>query len=181
MQFGKIKKFLLNVLLVIELTIYVAYVHCEKVLFVGIIALDQYTKSSVMHSMTVGESVPVIKNFFHFTYVLNPGAAFGILPNQRAFFIAAGVFMLVLAIIYYATLKSISGAMKYGAITAAAGSVANLIDRIQLGFVIDFFDFRVFPIFNVADVAIVVGMFIMVYIVLFKPEKIGKFKEVQQP
>ncbi len=183
MKVKKIIKFLQNVLLVIELTIYVAYLHLEKVLFVAIIALDQYTKSYVMHSMTVGESIPVIKNFFHFTYVLNPGAAFGILPNQRIFFIVVGVIMLLLAVAYYfhhSKLKNVDVVMKYGGITAAAGALANLIDRVQFGFVIDFFDFRIFPIFNVADIAIVVGMFVMMYVVLFKPEKVGKLKEVRQ-
>ena len=73
-------KFLKNVLLVIELTIYIAYVHLDKVLFVGIIALDQYTKAQIENTMYPGETIPIIQDIFHITYVQNPGAAFGIFP-----------------------------------------------------------------------------------------------------
>ena len=75
-----VKKFLQNILLVIELTIYVAYFHFEKLVFVGIIAFDQYTKHYIINSMILGESKTIIAQTLYFTYVQNPGAAFGILP-----------------------------------------------------------------------------------------------------
>lgn len=178
-----IKKFLINVLLVIELTIYIAYVHFDKVLFVGIIVLDQYFKAKVVSSMYVGETIPIIQDVFHITYVENPGAAFGILPYQQIFFIAMGTTILIAGAIYYSRLKNVNVAMKFGGIFAASGALANMIDRVRTGLVIDFLDMRIFsfPVFNIADIAIVIGMFTMMYFVLFKSENTGEIKEVRQP
>ncbi len=175
-------KFLKNVLLVIELTIYIAYVHLEKVLFVGIIALDQYTKAQVENTMFPGETIPIIQDIFHITYVQNPGAAFGIMPYQQNIFIGLGSLMLIFAAIYYSRLKKINPIVKYGGIFAAAGALGNMIDRIRTGIVIDLFDMRIFnfPVFNVADIAIVIGMFSLMYVVIFKSEETENFKEVRQ-
>lgn len=175
-------KFLKNVLLVIELALYIAYVHLEKVLFVGIIALDQYSKALVEMNMFPGETIPIIQDIFHITYVQNPGAAFGIMPYQQNFFIGIGSLMLIFAAIYYSRLKNINVVMKYGGICAAAGALANMIDRIRTGIVIDLLDMRIinFPVFNIADVAIVIGMISLMYMVLFKSEEMENFKEVRQ-
>lgn len=175
-------KFLKNVLLVIELALYIAYVHLEKVLFVGIIALDQYSKALVEMNMFPGETIPIIQDIFHITYVQNPGAAFGIMPYQQNFFIGIGSLMLIFAAIYYSRLKNINVIMKYGGICAAAGALANMIDRIRTGIVIDLLDMRIinFPVFNIADVAIVIGMISLMYMVLFKSEDMENFKEVRQ-
>lgn len=175
-------KFLKNVLLVIELALYIAYVHLEKVLFVGIIALDQYSKALVEMNMFPGETIPIIQDIFHITYVQNPGAAFGIMPYQQNFFIGIGSLMLIFAAIYYSRLKNINVIMKYGGICAAAGALANMIDRIRTGIVIDLLDMRIvnFPVFNIADIAIVIGMISLMYMVLFKSEEMENFKEVRQ-
>ena len=175
-------KFLKNVLLVIELTIYIAYVHLEKVLFVGIIALDQYSKALIEMNMFPGETIPIIQDIFHITYVQNPGAAFGIMPYQQNFFIGIGSLMLVFAAIYYSRLKNINVVMKYGGICAAAGALANMIDRVRTGIVIDLLDMRIFnfPVFNIADIAIVIGMISLMYMVLFKSDEMENFKEVRQ-
>lgn len=175
-------KFFKNVLLVIELTIYIAYVHLEKVLFVGIIALDQYTKAQIENTMFPGETIPIIQDIFHITYVQNPGAAFGIFPYQQNIFIGLGSLMLIFAAIYYLRLKKINPIVKYGCIFAASGALGNMIDRIRTGIVIDLFDMRIFnfPVFNVADIAIVIGMFSLMYVVIFKSEDAENFKEVRQ-
>lgn len=177
-----IKRFFQNILLVIELTIYVAYVHFDKLLFVSIIALDQYTKFKVMNTMTLGESIPILQSNFHVTFVLNPGAAFGILPYQRWFFVVAALILLIFAVVYYSKLKNMNVTMKYGGLIAVAGAIANMIDRLGRGVVVDFIDVRRgFPIFNIADMAIVVGTFIMIYVVMFKSENTGDIEEVRQP
>lgn len=177
-----VKRFFQNILLVIELTIYVAYVHFDKVFFISIIALDQYTKAQVLNSMTLGESIPIVKNSLHFTFVLNPGAAFGIFPYQRWFFIFAGVTLLIFAAFYYSKLKNMNATMKYGGLIAVAGAIANMIDRLGRGVVVDFIDIRRgFPVFNIADIAIVVGMLIMMYVVIFQSEKSNGVEEVRQP
>ncbi len=162
--------FLKNVLLIFELGIVIALVHWEKVLFVGIIALDQLSKMKVVSTISRGEIIPIIPDIFQLTYILNPGAAFGILPNQRIFFIAAGIVLLVLAAFFYPKLKKSDKMLKFGTISLVGGATANLIDRAQSGYVIDFIYFRNWPVFNFADVAIVIGMFTLIYAILFKIE-----------
>ena len=172
--------FLKNILLVVELIFFVAYVHWDKVLFMSIIGLDQFFKAKIMSSMVPGESIPVISDFFHITYVLNPGAAFGILPNQRVFFLLIGAILLGLAAYFYPKLKKTEKILKFGAISLVSGATANLIDRAQSGQVTDFIDFRVWPVFNIADVAIIIGMFVMIYAILFKVEEVGKIQSVRR-
>ena len=183
MKKKSVKRFLQNILLAIELTIYIAYLHFDKVIFIGIIALDQYTKAQVIDTMRVGETIPIIQDIFHITYVINPGAAFGILPYQRVFFVTTGTLILLLAALYYAKLKKIDKVMRLGGMITAAGALANLIDRVRNGVVTDLFDCRFlnFPVFNVADIAIVLGTFIMIYVVMFQSEKLNGIKEVRQP
>jgi len=117
--------------------------------------------------MLVGMSIPVVTDVFHITYILNPGAAFGILENQRMFFILIGTAILCAAIYFYSYIKKENIFIRYGVSMLLGGAVGNLIDRIRIGYVIDFFDFRIWPIFNIADIAIVVGVGCIVYSVLF--------------
>lgn len=140
-------------------------------LFFVLLALDQLVKMLVMLSMTPGESVPVIKGFFHITYVLNPGAAFGILPHQNWFFILAGAIIIAAFIHYYPRLKQHCGYFHYGCVALLSGAVSNLIDRVRSGLVVDFFDFRVWPVFNIADIAIVLGVISMIYAILYKEKE----------
>ena len=177
----KFIRFLQNILLAIELTFYVAYLHIEKVLFISIIALDQYVKSQVLANMTLGDTIPLVQNVFHITFVANPGAAFGILPYQRPFLLSVGVLMLAAGFFCYKKIKIENPIVKFAGIFAAAGALGNMIDRITIGFVIDWFEVCGFPVFNVADVAIVIGMFMMMYVVIFQSEKSGGVKEVRQP
>ena len=176
----KIISFLKNVLLVIELIFFVAYVHWDNVLFMGIIALDQFVKAKVVAQMVPGESIPIIENFFHITYVLNPGAAFGILPNQRIFFLLTGFGLLILAAYFYPKIKKTDKILKFGSITLVSGATANLIDRAATGQVIDFMDFRIWPVFNIADVAIIFGMCVLIYAILFRFEETKKIQDVQR-
>lgn len=164
----KLVDFLKNILLVVELIFVIAFIHREKILFVGVVALDQFSKAMVMKSMVPGETIPIVQNFFHLTYVLNPGAAFGILSNQRMFLLVTGAALILAAVYFYPLLKKSDAYLKFGATAILSGAVANLIDRIQTGYVVDFFDFRVWPVFNVADIAIVIGMGFMIYSILFR-------------
>lgn len=160
--------FLKKILLVVELIFVIAFVHWEKLLFVGVVALDQFTKALVMRSMVPGQSIPLIPDIFHLTYVLNPGAAFGILSNQRAFLLATGAVLILATAYFYPLLKKSDPCLQIGATAILSGAVANLIDRVQTGSVVDFFDFRIWPVFNVADIAIVAGMGLMIYAIIFR-------------
>ena len=119
-------------------------------------------------------SFPIIQDVFHITFVLNPGAAFGILANQQFFFIGIGLLILLAAVYYYPMLKKQDIWIRYGAALLLGGAVGNLIDRIRYGVVVDFFDFRIWPVFNVADIAIVVGVGCIIYALLFRGERDGE-------
>ena len=164
-------KFLKNILLIIELAFAIIFYNREKVLFAGVIALDQITKAVVMRSMVPGESIPILQNIFHLTYVLNPGAAFGILSNQRMFLLITGAALILVTIYFYPLLKKSDACLRFGTTAILSGAVANLIDRLQTGCVVDFFDFRIWPVFNVADIAIVLGVGFMIYAILFRVDE----------
>jgi len=131
---------------------------------IGIIIflVDQLVKRLVVSSMHLGDSMPVIKGIFHITYVLNPGAAFGMLEHQRWVFILVAVAVVLAAGIFYSKLKRESALLQTGAGLLLGGAVGNLVDRIQTGLVVDFLDFRVWPVFNIADIAICVGAGILI-------------------
>lgn len=138
------------------------------VLFALILAADQLTKYAISANFLPGESLPVVPHIFHITYVLNPGAAFGMLPQARWFFVLAAAALFIAFMAYHRQLKRQPVAFYYGCVAMLAGAVGNLIDRIRQGLVIDFFDFRIWPVFNVADVAIVLGVAGMVFAILFR-------------
>jgi len=130
-----------------------------------ILALDQATKLYVDANFKLHETVPVIRGFFHLTYVRNKGAAFGILADNAVripFFITVSI-IAMLGIIWY--LRQIRADQKLAYFSLSlifSGAFGNLIDRIRLGEVIDFLDVfwqrHHWPAFNVADSAITVGV-----------------------
>lgn len=125
--------------------------------------IDQLVKHLVVSTMHLGQSFPVIKGIFHITYVLNPGAAFGMLEHQRWFFIVVALAAVLLGVFFYRKLQQESILMRSGAGLLLGGAVGNLADRIQSGLVVDFLDFRVWPVFNIADIAICAGAGILIY------------------
>ena len=137
-------------------------------LFALILAVDQLTKYAISTVFLPGESLPVVPHIFHITYVLNPGAAFGMLPQARWFFVLAAAALILAFLAYHRRLKKEPAAFYYGGVAMLAGAVGNLIDRIRQGLVIDFFDFRIWPVFNVADIAIVLGVAGMIFAILFR-------------
>ncbi|MEN6564724.1 MAG: signal peptidase II [Veillonellales bacterium] len=131
-----------------------------------IIAADQISKYYIQSHMLPGTSAPIIQDFFHITYVLNPGAAFGMLENKTLFFIFVAI-VLVLAVLYfYPKIPHKCSLLRLGIGLLTGGAIGNVIDRIHSGYVIDFFDFRIWPVFNIADIAIVCGVGIIIYTVV---------------
>ena len=125
--------------------------------------IDQLVKHLVVSTMHLGQSLPVIKGIFHITYVLNPGAAFGMLEHQRWFFILVALAAILLGAAFYKKLQQESFLMRSGAGLLLGGAVGNLADRIQSGLVVDFLDFRIWPVFNIADIAICAGAGILIF------------------
>lgn len=133
-----------------------------------VVFLDQLTKYlAVRYLMPIG-SYPVIKNFFLLTYVENKGAAFGMLQNKTLFFIV--ITLIVGAVLIYSMIKLPENSVyNYTLAMILGGAIGNLIDRVRLGYVVDFIDFKFFPaVFNVADSFIVIGAIILGYLMIFK-------------
>ncbi len=133
------------------------------VLPLAVVILDQFSKYIVVENMALGESIPIIEEVFHLTYILNPGAAFGMFAHNRLFFIAIAV--VVIGIIIWARREILASPLevKAGCGLFLGGAIGNLIDRARQGLVIDFFDFRIWPVFNIADIAICIGVGLIIW------------------
>lgn len=142
-----------------------------------IIGLDQLSKWIVVKQMDYGEQIPVIDNFFYITSHRNSGAAWGILEGKMGFFYVITV-AVVIGIIYYL--------QKYGKNAALiaiplslilGGAIGNFIDRISRQEVIDFLDFIIFtydfPVFNVADSSLVIGVGLLLIATVIDEKKKG--------
>jgi len=139
-----------------------------------IIVFDQASKFYIRHSMHIGESIPVIEGIFHITYIENPRTSFGLFEYNSSFFVIAVLISVILAISIYKKIIFKKDPFMYIPLTLLlGGAVGNLIDRVRIdGKVIDFIDFRIWPVFNFADSAIVCGMLVLLIHVLFHaPEK----------
>lgn len=136
----------------------------------GVLIFDQITKYLVRSDFVLYESRAVIENVFHLTYIENPGAAFGMMANQRWFFLIT-TFLIIIFIIYFMiSMEKEEPKANIFLAMAIGGAVGNFIDRIIKGTVTDFFDFRIWPVFNIADSFIVIGMIAAAFYVL-KGEK----------
>ena len=141
-----------------------------KVLLVSavIVVIDQITKAVTRSEMMLGESRPVIKNFFHFTYITNDGMAFGLnFPGGIYFFTSVSLLMTVFLGWYFWQQKDSDLTLRLSLALILAGAIGNLIDRILFGTVVDFFDFMIgsyhWYIFNVADASVTIGMVLYIY------------------
>jgi len=140
---------------------------------IAIIALDQWTKQLVVKNMEIGESIPLIADVFHLTSHRNMGAAFGILQNQRLLFIIITIAVVVGIIYSLARIGKTQPRVSLALSLVLGGAVGNFIDRLLTGQVVDFFDFTLinFPIFNVADMAITIGVAILLIDTLLEGRK----------
>ncbi|WP_124727692.1 signal peptidase II [Staphylospora marina] len=140
-----------------------------------ILLLDQWTKWLVVHNMKLYESIPVVDGFFFITSHRNRGAAFGILQNQQWLFVSVTIVVIIVIMYYLWQLKNTQPWMSFAFSLVLGGAFGNLVDRIRIGEVVDFLHFQFgsyhFPIFNVADSAIVVGVVILMLITLFTPSQ----------
>ncbi len=142
------------------------------VIFALLLGLDQVVKHVVKTSMELYESIPVIQNIFHITYVQNTGAAFSILQGKQLFLIGLSILVFIILLVVLIKNKKHSVILNLSLTMILAGGIGNLIDRLFYGYVIDLFDFRVFPVFNVADSAISVGVVLLaVYLIFLEGRK----------
>ena len=149
------------------------------VLAVGLI-LDQLTKIWAENNLSMYEAVHIIPNILEFQLVHNYGAAYGILQNQRLFLLSVSVIVLVVCIVFRKHIAT-TQLSKYGLSFLLIGTIGNFIDRLRLSYVIDFINIHIFPVFNIADMAIDLGLlFFAIEIFVYKDKFIDK-KEPELP
>ena len=141
------------------------------VIALAVIGLDQLTKYLIRANMGLGESIPR-EGIFRITYVTNTGGAFGIFASQTFLLALIAVIGISVFLIYLRYIPLKSRLLKIGLGLDLGGAIGNLIDRLRLeGKVTDFIDIGPWPVFNVADSAIVVGTILIAYYLLFVSQK----------
>lgn len=143
-----------------------------------VIVLDQLTKWLVVNKMELFEQIPIIDNFFYLTSHRNTGAAWGILQDQMAFFYVVTVIVLSGVIYYLHTYAKGNRVLSVGLSLILGGAIGNFIDRLVHKEVVDFLDFIIFkydyPIFNIADSALVVGVILVLFVTFVDEKKKGR-------
>jgi signal peptidase II len=146
---------------------------------IGILMLisDQVSKYYAVELLRGREPYVLVDNFLQLNYIENFGAAFGILQNKQLFFIILTTFVIIGILIYIKLNTKLSKPMIFALVMVVFGALGNLIDRIRLGYVIDFIDvkfgnFYDFPVFNFADSFIVVATIVIMYLVLFEKNEV---------
>ena len=137
-----------------------------------VLVLDQISKLRISGSMMIGESFQVLGDFFRITYVLNDGAAFGLDLGGRWSFIVVTIIVAAFILFYYSRSEKTKMA-RWALALILGGALGNLVDRVRIGEVVDFLHLSLaglsWPIFNVADIAVSVGVGLLA-IHLFRKE-----------
>lgn len=143
--------------------------------------VDQLTKVYIDRSMQLFDSIPIVENFFHITYVRNKGAAFSFLSNaswRLPFFIIVSIIAALVILIAFRKLRDNQRLAQISLAMIFSGAVGNLIDRVRLGEVIDFLDAHWYrhhwPAFNVADSLICVGVFLLAIDMILEEKRLKK-------
>lgn len=137
-----------------------------------VLAVDQASKSAVRATMSLRQALWLIPGVFQLTYVRNTGAAFGVFPGQRTIFIGASLIVLAFVAAIWRRIHPTQWIAIVALALITGGAIGNLIDRVLIGQVTDFFYFTPidFPVFNVADTAIFVGVLTLTLWLLFAPD-----------
>jgi signal peptidase II len=137
----------------------------------SVILLDQASKAAVLHLMRRGESIPIISDFVRLTLVQNSGAAFGMLSGDSLPLILTSLLAAVAVTVLIFRSKQAGSQLSMPLVLVLGGAVGNLADRVRLGEVVDFIDIGLrlhrWPVFNVADIAITVGVVLFCYHSIF--------------
>lgn len=136
-----------------------------------LVGLDQWTKLLAVRYLMGTNGIDLIPGVFKLLYLENRGSAFGLMQNQRTFFIIFTVFALIVLAVIYSRIPDTKRMLPLRCIgiLVYAGAVGNFIDRIRQGYVVDFLYFELidFPIFNVADIYVTVSAFLLIVLVFF--------------
>jgi signal peptidase II len=142
------------------------------IISISVVAVDQISKKLISINLLPGQSKPIIENIFCLTLVHNKGVAFGLFSERAAFFVFISIIVVLLIIVSFQKIKGYGLLLKVGLSLILGGAVGNLIDRFMFGYVIDFLDFRIWPVFNIADSAITIGAgLLVIYLLKLKESK----------
>ncbi|MCX5686042.1 MAG: signal peptidase II [Candidatus Omnitrophica bacterium] len=133
-----------------------------------VFVLDRITKVLALIFLSGGGSVKVLPGIFHLTLVFNNGAAFGLLKGRNDFFILISILIVCAILFYIWKYRTRDTALLFAAGLILGGAAGNLFDRIRFANVIDFLDFRVWPVFNVADSCVTAGILLLAWKALGK-------------
>ena len=148
--------------------LYIINIMKHFIKIIVLVALDQITKWLVNANMLLGKSVDLIPGVFSLTRVENYGAAWNSFEGQKLILIVMPLIVMVIATGYLIkTAKKNSPVMNWSLVLVIAGGIGNQIDRIFAGKVTDMFDFHFWPVFNVADICVVVGAILLCLGILF--------------
>lgn len=128
----------------------------------AVVLLDQLSKFYIRQLLSPGGSVALIKGILYLTHVQNKGAAFGLLAGRQSLFILITIISIFLIIFYYFRARESYYIFNLALGLELGGAIGNLVDRLWFGRVTDFINFRVWPVFNVADAAIVLGVCLLI-------------------
>lgn len=142
------------------------------ILVIVAVLIDQYTKYLAVTHLKDGPAFVLIDNVFELNYLENRGAAFGLLQNRQIFFVCVAILIFAFILYCYVRIPKTGRylPLKLCGIFIVAGAAGNLIDRIRLGYVVDFFYFRLidFPVFNVADIYVTVSFAVLLILIFFR-------------
>lgn len=164
---------------------------------------DQLSKTLISSLLKPGESIPVVGDFFRITFVLNPGGVFGTKLGSQNFYTLISILAIGVTLWFYFKIKAKENILRLGLCLVLGGAVGNLIDRFRFGEVVDFLDFDFFninlpprdilffkfpgfsldrwPVFNLADSFVLIGMCLVIIHLLFTQEKPGAEGEISSP
>lgn len=144
----------------------------------AIVVLDQIVKRMVVSVMAQGDSIPVVDQIFHITYIQNTGAAFSLMEGFRVLLIALPVAVILAAMGFlFLKRKSAHPVLLTSLAFICGGGLGNVIDRARFGYVVDYLDFRVFPIFNAADIFVCLGCGLLLLYVIVLDRKDSEKKQ----
>lgn len=152
-------------------------------IIMGVILFDQITKIIASNMMMLDESYEIIDNFFYFTYYHNTGMAWGTFQGARWIFVLITPIILLVVLHFFVYSKPHEVLTRAGMILVFAGAIGNWIDRLVLGYVRDFIHFIIpiidynFPVFNIADVAVVMGMGLVILEIIIQEYQIWKLSK----
>ena len=138
----------------------------------GVVSVDQVAKAAIRALLLPGASFPA-DGPFRLTHVTNTGAAFGILANQGSLLTIVSLAAVVVLVWYYRSIGLDQALVRASLGLQLGGAVGNLVDRLRQGYVTDFLDFRIWPVFNLADASLTIGVALLFFVVIFQRRALG--------